>query len=101
MKKLSKILAAHAARHRAVLGERWQETDVRPGEARQIMERMDMILERLPQAIRQAHERIIGGRQVLNEEKILSLVGSHAAVYVRGKVGAEGDFGVRFFWGEG
>jgi hypothetical protein len=27
----------------------------------------------LPQAIRQAHERIIGGRQVENKEKILSL----------------------------
>src|ERR1700737_244216 len=63
------------------------------------MERMDMILERLPQAIRQAHERIIGGRQVLNEEKILSLYESHAAVYVRGKVGAEVEFGSQLLLG--
>src|SRR6266852_101124 len=100
MKKLSKIIAAHAARHREVLEQRWQETDLKPGEARQIMKRMDMILERLPQAIRQAHERIIGGRQVLNEEKILSLYEGHAAVYVRGKVGAEVEFGSQLLLGE-
>ena len=100
MKKLSKILAAHAARHREVLEQRWQETDLKPGQARQILERMDMILQRLPQAIRQAHERIIGGRQVLNEEKILSLYESHAAVYVRGKVGAEVEFGSQLLLGE-
>jgi hypothetical protein len=100
MKKLSKIIAAHAARHREVLEQRWLETDLKPGEARQIMERMDMILERLPQAIRQAHERIIGGRQLLNEEKILSLYEGHAAVYVRGKVGAEVEFGSQLLLGE-
>jgi hypothetical protein len=37
----------------------------------------------------QAHERIIGGRQVSNAEKILSLYEGHAAVYVRGKAGAD------------
>jgi hypothetical protein len=100
MKKLSKIIAAHAARHREVLEQRWQETDLKPGQARQILERMDMILQRLPQAIRQAHERIIGGRQVLNEEKILSLYEGHAAVYVRGKVGAEVEFGSQLLLGE-
>lgn len=41
----------------------------------------------------QAHERIIGGRQVSNAEKILSLYEGHAAVYVRGKAGAEVEFG--------
>ena len=100
MKKLSKIIAAHAGRHREVLEQRWQETDLKPGEARQIMERMDMILERLPHAIRQAHERIIGGRQLLNEEKILSLYEGHAAVYVRGKAGAEVEFGSQLLLGE-
>src|SRR6266852_8040711 len=100
MKKLSKIIAAHAARHREVLEQGWKETDLKPGAARQIMERMDLILERLPQAIRQAHELIIGGRQVLNEEKILSLYEGHAAVYVRGKVGAEVEFGSQLLLGE-
>jgi hypothetical protein len=93
MKKLSKIIAAHAKRHREVLEQRWQETDLQPGEARQIIGRIDLILERLPHAIRQAHERIIGERQLLNEEKMLSLYEGHAAVYVRGKAGAEVEFG--------
>lgn len=100
MKKLSKIIAAHAARHRELLEQGWQETDLKPGEARQIIERIDTILERLPHAIRQAHERIIGERQLKNEEKILSLYEGHAAVYVRGKAGAEVEFGSQLLLGE-
>ena len=100
MKKLSKIIAGHAARHRELLEQRWQETDLKEGEARQIMERIDMILKQLPQAIRQAHERIIGERQVKNGEKILSLYEGHAAVYVRGKAGAEVEFGSQLLLGE-
>jgi hypothetical protein len=100
MKKLSKIIAAHAQRHRQLLEQRWQETDLKPGEAQQIMQRIDMVLERLPYAIRQAHERIIGERPVLNEEKILSLYEGHAAVYVRGKAGAEVEFGSQLLLGE-
>ena len=79
MKKLCKIIAGHAERHREVLEKRWQETDLKEGEARQIIERIDVVLERLPLAIKQAHERIIGERQVMNEEKILSLNEGHAA----------------------
>src|SRR5205807_4017251 len=37
MKKLSKIIAAHAERHREVLEQRWQETDLTEGEGRQIL----------------------------------------------------------------
>src|SRR5256885_13357283 len=93
MKKLSKIIAAHAERHRDLLQEQWQETDLKEGEARQIMQRITTMLDRLPQAIHQAHERIIGERQVKNTDKMLSLYEEHAAVYVRGKAGAEGEFG--------
>src|SRR5450756_1520624 len=100
MKKLSKSIAGHAARHRELLEQRWQETDLKEGEARQIMERIDMILKQLPQAIRQAHERIIGERQLKNDEKILSLYEGHAAVYVRGKAGAEVEFGSQLLLGE-
>ncbi len=56
------------------------------------------MLERLPQAIRQAHERILGERQVKNAEKMPSLYEDHAAVYVRGKAGAE--FGSQLPLGE-
>src|SRR2546427_3575169 len=100
MKKLSKIIAAHAERHREVLEQRWQETDLTEGEARQILERIKMVVEKLPAAIRQAHERIIGERQVQNDEKILSLYEGHASVYVRGKAGAEVEFGSQLLLGE-
>ena len=100
MKKLSKIIAAHAGRHRELLEQRWRETDLREGEVRQILERIGSVLAQLPAAIRQAHERIIGERQVKNDEKILSLYEGHAAVYVRGKAGAEVEFGSQLLLGE-
>jgi hypothetical protein len=100
MKKLSKVIARHAERHRDELAQRWAETDLSEGQAKQIMERINVILERLPAAIKQAHERIIGERQVMNEEKILSLYEGHAAVYVRGKAGAEVEFGSQLLLGE-
>ena len=80
MKKLSKIIAGHAERHRDLLQEHWQETDLKEGEARQIIQRITTVLEQLPQAVRQAHERISGERQVKNAEKMLSLYEEHAAV---------------------
>ena len=100
MKKLSKIIAAHAERHREVLEERWRETDLKEGEARQIMARIGGVVKQLPGAIRQAHERIIGERLVKNEEKVLSLYEGQAAVYVRGKAGAEVEFGSQLLLGE-
>jgi hypothetical protein len=100
MKKLEKIIAAHAVRHRALLEQRWEETDLKQGEAVQILGRIDKVLEQLPQAVRQAHERIIGERQVPNKEKILSLYEDDAAVYVRGKAGAEVEFGRQLLLGE-
>lgn len=100
MKKLSQIIAKHAQRHRELLEKHWQETDLKQGEARQIIERIDKVLEKLPQAISQAHERIIGERQVKSADKILSLYEDHAAVYVRGKAGAEVEFGSQLLLGE-
>jgi hypothetical protein len=100
MKKLSKLIAGHARRHRELLARRWRETDLKQGEAQQILARIDRVLEQLPQAVRQAHERIIGERQVKNEDKLLSLYEDHAAVYVRGKAGAEVEFGSQLLLGE-
>ena len=100
MKKLSKIMAAHAGRHLELLNGRWRETDFKEGQARQIAERIEMVLKQLPGAIWQAHERIIGERQVKNGEKILSLYEGHAAVYARGKAGAEVEFGSQLLLGE-
>src|SRR2546423_343689 len=99
MRQLSKIIAAHAERHRDLLQEHWQETDLKEGEARQLMQRITTMLDRLPQAIHQAHERIIGERQVKNTDKMLSLYEEHAAVYVPGKAGAEASVGGQLLLG--
>jgi hypothetical protein len=100
MKKLSKVIEGHAQRQHDLLEKYWMETDLKEGEARQILGRIEVILERLPYAVKQAHERIIGERQVSNVEKILSLYEGHAAVYVRGKADAEVEFGLQLLLGE-
>lgn len=68
------------------------ETKLSQAEAHQFSWRIDAILERLAQAVKQTHERFIGGRQVLNEESILGLYEGHAALYLRGNVGAKVEF---------
>jgi hypothetical protein len=93
MKALAKTIAAHAHRHRAALDERWAQTDWSRGQAGQILRRIDGILEQLPAAIKQAHERIIGERPVASADKILSLYEKDLHVIVRGKAGAEVEFG--------
>jgi hypothetical protein len=93
MKALAKTIAAHARRHRAALDERWAQTPWSRGQAQQILQRIDGILAQLPAAIAQAHERIIGERAVASADKILSLYEQDLHVIVRGKAGAEVEFG--------
>lgn len=76
-----------------MLKKHYQETDLSKAEADLIMKRIQNILDQLPEAIRQAHERIIGERLVPNAEKILSLYEKDVHVLVRGKAEAEVEFG--------
>jgi hypothetical protein len=50
--------------------------------------------------LKQAHERIIGERQVANDEKLLSLFEPNIHVIARGKAGAEVEFGNLLVLGE-
>ena len=93
MKKLSRRVGEHAQRYQALLQERWAETDLKAGEVEQIVARIAGVLQQLPAAIRQAHERIIGERPVPNAEKILSLYDEDLHVIKRGKAGVEVEFG--------
>jgi len=93
MKKLMKKIDRHARRHRDLLETERERTDLTEAQAQVIIKRIDRIREQLPEAVRQAHERIIGGRLVPNEEKILSLYEPDIHVLVRGKAGAEVEFG--------
>ncbi|MFZ1075328.1 MAG: transposase [Minisyncoccia bacterium] len=100
MKKLVKVVRAHARRRRQLLEAHWQQTEWTRPQTEQILRRLDNVLELLPRAQQQAHERIIGGRSVENREKILSLYEPDVHVIVRGKAGAEVEFGNTVLLGE-
>ena len=93
MKKLSSCIAKHGLRYRELLNAEWEKTDWTHIQAQQVICRIDSILEQLPAAIKQAHERIIGERLIPSKEKILSLYDKDAHVIVRGKAGNEIEFG--------
>lgn len=100
MKKLARRVGGHAQRHLDVLAERHAETELSPGQVQQIIDQIEGVLAQLPAAIRQAHERIIGKRLVPNSDKILSLYDANVQVIVRGKSGAEVEFGNKLWLGE-
>jgi len=93
VKKLSQLIGRHAARHRKLLEKHWQETDWQQGHVNQVLERIQGVLDLLPKAIKQAHERIIGERPINNKDKILSLYEGDVQVIVRGKASTDVEFG--------
>ena len=100
MKKLTKVVRAHAQRHRDLLEQQWEQTELTRGQVDHVLRRIDGVLELLPKAIKQAHERIIGARPVANADKMLSLYDPEVRVIVRGKAGAEVEFGNTVLLGE-
>jgi hypothetical protein len=99
-KAMIKKVQKHGQRYVELLKKNWQKTDLKEGQAAQIWERLERLLEMVPAAVKQAHERIIGERVVPNEEKILSLYEPDASVYVRGKAGADAEFGLQLLVSE-
>jgi hypothetical protein len=93
MKKLANRIGENAAAHLQALQTRVSDTELSIGQARVIEQRVQRVLEQLPAAIKQAHERIIGGRQVKNDDKILSLYDDEISLTVRGKANAEVEVG--------
>ncbi len=100
MKKLLKRIGEHARSHRELLQACWEQSDYSEKQVQQILTRMERMSELIPVVIKQAHERIIGGRQVKNAEKVLSVYEPDAQVIVRGKAGQEAEFGNTLFLGE-
>ena len=100
MKALCGVVMKHAIRYRGILDDCWEETDLTRPQAEVILRGMDNVIAQLPEAQRQAHERVIGGRKVPSKDKILSLYESDIHVIVRGKAGAAVEFGNTLFLGE-
>jgi len=93
IKDVVKLVKSHALRHRDLLEKEWETTDWSYKQAMRVINRIDGVVTLLPEAVKQAHERIIGERLVANKEKILSLYERETRVLVRGKAGAEIEFG--------
>jgi len=100
MKKLLKRIGEHALRHRDLLQACWGQSDYSEKQVQQILARIERMSELIPVVIKQAHERIIGGRQVKNADKVLSVYEPDVQVIVRGKAGKEVEFGNTLFLGE-
>ncbi len=93
MKKLMHRIEKHAKRYRKLLLDKWPETQWSDAQMQVVIGRIDNVLEQLPVAIKQAHDRIIGERLVPNNEKILSLYDKDMHVIIRGKASGEVEFG--------
>lgn len=100
MKRIIGTVRTHGQRYRDLLEKSWAETDLTERQAQRIIARIDGIMKQIPVAIKQAHERIIGERVVANAGKLLSLYQPHAQVYVRGKAGANVEFGLQLLISE-
>ena len=100
MKKLMKVIASHGENYYQLLSDRWQETDWSEAVAQIVLDRIGHMLDQLPSAVTQAHERIIGERRVPNHDKILSVYEADIRVLVRGKAGAEVEFGNALYLAE-
>lgn len=93
MKKLAQTIEAHGRRYHDQLSESWQQTDWTHKQAQLVLSRITNILDKLPQAIHQAHERIIGERKVASADKLLSMYEDDVHILIRGKSGANAEFG--------
>jgi hypothetical protein len=100
MDKLVGRVRNHARRYRDLLEQNWQQTQWTQAQAQQVLRRMEGVLEQLPQARKQARQRILQGQPVANADKILSLYEPDVHVIVRKKAGAEVEFGNTLFLAE-
>ena len=100
MKRLMKTIENHAGNYSHLLESRWAETDWSETQSQAILDRIRNVIDQLPRAVHQAHERLIGERRVANKDKILSLYEPDVHVLVRGKADAEVEFGNGFYLAE-
>ncbi len=100
MKALLRTVEGHARGHLAKLHKHGASKGLKASTIAMLDRKLVAILDQVEPIIRQAHERIIGERRVKNEDKILSLYEHDMHVIVRGKAGAEVEFGNTLFLAE-
>ena len=100
MKKQLRVVEKLSRGHLAKLRIRGALSPLSVAEHLMLEHKFTVILDQTDAVIHQAHERIIGGRRVANADKILSLYEPDMHVIVRGKAGAEVEFGNTLFLAE-
>jgi len=100
MKKLLKRVSQHAENHLKLLEGQWQTVNISPSQAEQIARQITEVTSQLAAVVKQAHERIIGQRQIDNKDKILSLYEKDVHVVVRHKAGSQVEFGNTLYLAE-
>ena len=95
MKTHLNIVNSHGKRYRKLLNDRWRKTTLSEKQKDQIIDRLDNVLDEIDVIVHQAHERIIGERQIKSRDKLLSLYEKEARVYKRGKAGKDVEFGLQ------
>ena len=100
MKKLVRKVEKIARGHLAKLRKRGAISMLSVAGQFILEQKFTTILDQIDAVIYQAHERIIGERRVKNADKILSLYEPDMHVIVRGKAGAEVEFGNKLFLAE-
>ncbi len=100
MKKLMRTVEGLAQGHLEKLRQKAPSMGLGTGTIEMLAGKFTAILSQVDTIIHQAHERIIGERQVANKDKIFSLYEHDMHVIVRGKSGAEVEFGNTLFLAE-
>jgi hypothetical protein len=100
MKALENKIVRHARAHRELLERHWEKTTLSRRQTDNLITCIEKVITQVPDAIHQAHERIIGGRAVPNAEKILSLYEPEVEILKRGKAGADVEFGNKLWLAE-
>jgi hypothetical protein len=94
MKQLVKLVKGHAENYRnKLLNDSCKNTDLSGKQISQFLGRLNKITELIPKAEKQAHERIISGKKIKSDGKILSFYDDSVCVVPRGKAGSEIEFG--------
>jgi len=71
MKKLTRVVANHAIEHFELLDKHWEQKGLSRKQAERILGQISNFVDKLARAIRNAHERIIGERQVASSNILL------------------------------
>lgn len=100
MKALLRTVEGHARRHLEKLRKHGTSKGLNISTIVMLDRKLVAVLEQVDWIIHQAHERIIGERRVKNEDKTLSLYEHDMHVIVRGKAGADVEFGNTLFLAE-